>query len=186
MKATYFLPLFIFFIQIANADDILILKNEKVFEGKVIRIKNCGVVFKVDRERYEIPADDIHFIQFGDTVDKVYMDYLKRSETDPDQCLKGWLDAKKYHGKKEVHFILGFLFGPYAMLGTLLAKPTPEKGVNTLSNSVNREQFSDPEYLRCYRQKAKADLITMEAIGHGMMIGVVGVALLVAWGATTN
>lgn len=186
MRKLLFYLLIIILSSPVQANDVLKLKNELVFEGKVTRIKRCTVLFTSNRQRYEIPATEILFIHFGDTDDKVYKDYLIQSEKDPNTCLNGWLDAKNYHGKKEVHFILGFLFGPYAMVATALANPTPQKGVNTMMNSTNKDQFSDPEYLRCYRRKAKAELITMEAIGSVAMLAVVGIALLASWGANSH
>ena len=183
MRILLFLFLIILLSSPVQANDVLKLKNELVFEGKVTRIKRCTVLFTSNRQRYEIPATEILFIHFGDTDDKVYEDYLMQSEKDPNTCLNGWLDAKNYHGKKEVHFILGFLFGPYAIVATALANPTPQKGVNTMMNSTNKDQFSDPEYLRCYRRKAKAELITMEAIGYGALLGLVGIVVLASSGA---
>lgn len=152
------------------AGDILTLNNEMVFEGKVIKIKECAVVFKADGNRYIVPASDIFSIQFEDIEDKVYTDYLAMTEDNPNKCLNGRLDAENYHGKKGGHFVLGVLFGPFAMIGTALANPTPEKGRQTYMLSKNKEQFSDPEYLSCYRKKAKGQLIGMEALGWGAWI----------------
>lgn len=44
---------------VSYAGDILTLKNEMIFEGKVIKIKDCGVVFKANDNSYVIPATDI-------------------------------------------------------------------------------------------------------------------------------
>lgn len=150
------------------AEDILILNNTKQFEGKVTRIKNCMVTFKVQGDKYHIPASDVYSIEFGNKQDKVYTNYLKQLEVDPGKCVKGRLDAAKYHGKKSSHIALGFLFGPFAMLGTALANPTPQKGRLTTRMSENSEMFSDPDYLECYKQKVKGKLIGAEAIGFGI------------------
>ncbi len=152
------------------AGDILTLNNEMVFEGKVIKIRNCEVVFKADGNKYIVPAADIFSIEFEDTQDKVYTDYMQMVGENPEKCLKGRLDAENYHGKKGGHFILGVLFGPFAMIGTALANPTPEKGRRTYLYSKNREQFTDLEYLSCYRKKARGQLIGMEALGWGAWI----------------
>ena len=150
----------------AFAGDIITLNDNKSFEGKVTKIKNCSVVFKADGEKFMIPATDIFSIQFEDVNDKVYTNYLALSDN-AENCLKGRTDAESFHGKEAGHFILGVLFGPFAMLGTLVSNPTPERGKNTYMNSENRELFSDPAYLKCYKNKAKGKLIGMEALGWG-------------------
>ena len=147
------------------AGDILTLNNKMVFEGKVSKIKGCAVVFKTKVNKYIVPASEIYSIQFEKSTDKVYTEYLKIADTDPDKCLNGRLDAENYHGKQVGHFVLGVLFGPFAMIGTAVSNPTPEKGKNTYMMSKNKDQFSDPEYLSCYRKKAKGQLIGMEALG---------------------
>ncbi|MFT5824411.1 MAG: hypothetical protein ACI8ZM_005679 [Crocinitomix sp.] len=152
------------------AGDILKLNNEQQFEGKVKRIKDCSVIFKADGQKYEIPASDIFSLQFENTDDKVYTNYLKMLDQDPNLCMQGRLDAENYHGKKGGHVVLGFLFGPFAMLGTALANPTPAKGKQTYMMSKNKDNFNDLEYLSCYKKKAKGQLIGMEAIGWGAWI----------------
>lgn len=152
------------------AGDILILNNERVFDGKVTKIKNCEVVFMTAGNKYKIPAADILAIEFADPTDKVYTKYMELASEDPNNCLQGNMDAENLHGKKGAHFALGFLFGPFALVGTALANPTPMKGKDTYMLSKNRELFDDPEYLICYRKKARAKLIAMEALGWGTAI----------------
>jgi hypothetical protein len=159
-----------FLAYVSFGADILTLNNEMVFLGKVTRIKNCEVVFRADGKRVIIPASDIFSIQFENTEDKVYTDYLKLAEADPNKCLDGRLDAENFHGKRGGHFILGVLFGPFAMIGTAVANPTPERGKNTYMMSKNKEEFSDSEYLSCYKKKAKGQLVGMEALGWATWI----------------
>lgn len=47
-----------------------------------------------------------------------------------------------------------------------MSNPTPYSSSNTLLLSSNKENFSSPEYLICYKKRAKGKLITMEAIGY--------------------
>jgi hypothetical protein len=152
------------------AGDILTLNNEMVFEGKVTKIKDCAVVFKADGNKYIVPASEIFSLQFENTEDKVYTEYMKMAVGDPNKCLIARFDADNYHGKNGGHFVLVVIFGPFAMIGTALANPTPERGRQTYMRSKNKEQFSDPEYLSCYRKKAKGQLIGMEALGWGAWI----------------
>jgi hypothetical protein len=156
---------------LSTAGDVLILTNEMMFEGKVVKIKGCSIIFKTEDAKYIIPASDIYSIHFENVEDKVYTDYMAMS--DPNKCLNGRLDAEFHHGKKGGHFILGALFGPFAMLGTAIANPTPEKGRKTYMLSQNKDQFSDPEYLSCYKKKAKGQLLAMEALGWAAWILVV-------------
>ncbi len=145
--------------------DILVLNNQMAFEGKVVRIKGCSVVFKAASQKYIIPASDIYCLQFEDVEDKVYTKYLALADSDPSKCLKANDDARLLHGKKGGHYMLGMLFGPFAIVGTLLSNPLPYRGKDTYMLSENRDLFKDPVYLKCYMQRAKSDLILMEILG---------------------
>lgn len=152
------------------AGDILTLTNQMVFEGKVTRIKDCIISFKIDKTTYLVPADDIHSVEFSSPQDKLYTHYLNLPQGDQNKCMSGRLDAEQFHGKKGGHFALGFLFGPFAMIGTALADPTPYKGKTTPMLSQNKEIFNDAEYLSCYKRKAKGQLLGMEGLGWGSAI----------------
>lgn len=170
MKYLIFTLIATLFAFASYAGDVLTLNNEMVFEGKVKKIKDCTVIFKASGKKYVVPADEIFSIEFEDVRNKVYTKYMEIANQDSDKCLQGRLDAENHHGKKGGHFALGVLFGPFAMLGTALANPTPEKGKRTYMMSENKELFSDPEYLSCYKKKAKGQLIGMEALGWGAWI----------------
>ena len=148
-----------------NAKDVLTLKNQQKFEGKILRIKDCSIVFKTNRVKYTIPSDDIYSVEFDNLQNKVYKNYVNRLASGENLCLKAKADAQRFHGKKAGHVILGVLFGPFAIIGTALSDPSPYKSSKTLIRSENREQFNEPEYLICYRKKAKDQLIAMEAVG---------------------
>ncbi len=150
---------------ISIAGDILTLTNQMVFEGKVLKIKDCEVHFKADGQHYIIPTSDISSLEFENTTDKVFTDYVKLADTDPNKCLNGRIDAEAYHGKQGLHFALGVLFGPIAVIGTALSSPTPERGKNTYLMSKNKDQFSDPEYLICYKKKARGKLMSATSLG---------------------
>jgi hypothetical protein len=170
MKRTALLFTAILFVIATFGSDILTLNNQMVFEGKVTKIKNCKIIFRAEGKRYDIPSSEIYSIQFENTADKVYTDYVKMAEGDPDNCLKGKIDALNLHGKSGGHFVLGFLFGPFALIGTLIASPTPINGRYTNMYSKNKELFNDPEYLKCYRRSAKGHLLAMEGLGWGTWI----------------
>ena len=167
------LSIVVFTSVVAFAGDILTLSNNRVFEGNVIRIKKCEIIFKVEGKKHVIPGAEIQSILFEDLNDKVYLDYLSRNMADPDNCLRGATDAQAFHGKKVGHFILGFLFGPFAMIGTAISNPSPLRGRDTYYLSPNKDLFSDPSYLICYKKKAKGQLIAMEALGLGTWLLIV-------------
>lgn len=153
-----------------HAGDVLILTNQKSYQGKVTKIKDCQVVFKSDGDKFIIPATDIYSIEFENKSNKIYLKYLDELTTDPYKCVNGRLDAAQYHGKKSAHIALGFLFGPFAMLGTAMSKPTPQNGQLTAQRSNHAYLFDDPEYLDCYRKRAKGKLIGAESIGFGISV----------------
>jgi len=170
MKSIIVAIVLVFLINHIHGSDIVTLSNSQVYEGKVTKIKHCQVTFKSDGGKYIIPASDIFSIEFENKSDKIYSGYLKEMEQNPQTCVDARLDAYQYHGKKTGHIALGFLFGPFAMLGTALSNPTPEKGVLTSKMSENMDLFSDPDYLNCYKKKAKGRLIGAESIGMGISI----------------
>jgi len=163
-----FIFVFMLLVLGSMAGDILTLSNTFRYEGKVTKIKDCVVTFRIPGGKYKIPIADVHSIKFENANDKVYQQYLEQLEVDPGKCVAGRLDAARYHGKKSSHIAMGFLFGPFAMLGTALSNPTPEKGQLTRKMSENSHLFSDPDYLECYKQKVKGKLIGAEAIGFGI------------------
>lgn len=150
----------------AFAEDVLTLNNQMVFKGDVKKINGCTVTFKAaDGEKYQIPASDIYSVQFENITDKVYTSYLELTEYDPDACMKGSLDADNYHGKAGLHIALGVLFGPFAIIGAAVSNPTPQNGNGTYMMSKNKELFSDPLYLSCYKKKAKGQNVGNTALG---------------------
>lgn len=160
------LPFLLIVITVSSAfsQDVLTLNNEMRFAGTIKKIKDCSLIFKADGEKFEIPVDDIYSIQFEDVGNPIYTDYLAQSSA-RDNCLKASVDANLYHGKKGSHVLLGFLFGPFAMIGTALASPNPYNGKQTIMLSQNPDLFSDAAYLSCYKKKAKRQLIVFEGIG---------------------
>lgn len=153
------------------AGDILTLTNGMTFNGEVKKIKDCEIVFKADNnEKYNIPSTDIYSILFEDVDNKLYVNYLESLQSDPNRCLKGAIDAENYHGKQVGHFVLGVLFGPFAMIGTALSNPIPQNGAHTMSNTKNMNIINDYEYLKCYKKKAKGQLIAAEGMGWAAWI----------------
>lgn len=95
----------------SSAKDILVLNNQSRFSGTVVKIKSCTVHFEADNTVYQIPADDIAFIQFENDQNLI----LEKNQES--KCFKGGGDAKAFHGKVGWHLALGFLFGPLQQSG---------------------------------------------------------------------
>jgi hypothetical protein len=161
---------FVVFMGHEGTADIITLNSLRKMEGKVTKIKHCMITLKTDTGKYQIPAEDIYSIQFEDEQDKVYRKYLSELKVDPSKCVNGRLDAVNHHGKKSGHIAMGFLLGPFAMLGTALSEPTPEKGQTTVELSEHPELLQDPDYVSCYKKKAKGRLIGAESIGFGIAV----------------
>lgn len=153
------------------AGDILTLQNQMSFEGKVLKIKGCDVFFKCEGKKYLVPAEDIFVIEFENTADPVYSSYMASDSLALERCLQGRYDAEMFHGKKGGHFILGFLFGPLAMIGTACANPTPTKAQFFDLLQMEKRKLSSPNYLHCYKQKARRKLVGMEAAGWFAGVG---------------
>jgi hypothetical protein len=157
----------------AQAFDKLTLTNGMQFQGDVVKVKGCSVVFKTEAGKVEVPAKDIYSVEFENPNDEQFVEYIAilDSEGSGDKCMNGQMDADKYHGKKGGHFVLGLLFGPFAVIGTAIgANPTPYNAKNTVALSQNKDQFSDPEYLMCYKKEAKKSLVGMECAGWAVWI----------------
>jgi hypothetical protein len=168
MKKSIFTLAFIVFTIVSSFSDVLTLNNSLMFEGKILKIENCEVTFEASNGiKYLIPVVDIFYIEFENPSDIVYTKHLKLSESDPDKCMKAKIDAENYHGKESLHFALGLLFGPFAIIGAALSKPTPQKGQETYSMSKNKDLFEDPVYLNCYTKRARAKNVQNTVIGWG-------------------
>jgi hypothetical protein len=150
------------------ASDILILKNGKAFEGKVLKIKNTEILFQAGEDAFYIPASDIGALQMPEISKKLQKRYARLNFED--NCLKGRNDAQMYHGKAGLHITLGVLFGPFAIIGAAISGPKPQHGKNTMLMSQNKELFSDAEYLQCYKKKARGQNVGNTAIGWGAWI----------------
>lgn len=182
MKIFLVLILLVFNTISVFAGDLLTTTDHLVFQGKVTQIKDCIVTFKANGKKYEIPAKDIHSIYFERDDDKILIEYLALSESDTNKCLKGSLDAEFLHKRSGEYFLLGFLFGPVALIGAALGNPSPLRGNDTYSKSTNASIFSDPEYLSCYRKRARRDNAKKAALGFASSVLVLPVVFRIILG----
>ncbi len=109
-------------------------------------------------EKYQI-------LYFSHDTTIIYEDTLLTNAEYTDLCIAGQLDAEMYHGKNGAHFALGMLLGGFSLIGTALTSPSPEKGKQTMALSKNKQFFSDPGYRSCYKNKAKGQMLKMNALG---------------------
>lgn len=154
--------------EVSNSD-VLILNNQKVFTGEIVRVKGCDVVFKFNKEKFTIPMADIQALDFANKNSKEYKRFYA-FQLDAESCAKGVNDASAYHGKGGLHFALGALFGPFTVIGAAVSNPTPASGANTAALSSNKELFNDAEYLSCYTKKARGKNVGNSAAGWGAWI----------------
>lgn len=162
------LILFVVIMNSVSANDILTLKNNMHFKGTVLSVNDSLLFFNVERNVYEIPLQDISIVTIQDTSSTAFSDLKALTKDDP--CFAGQVDANRFHGKKGVHFVLGALFGPFAMIGTALCTPTPADGKDTYLMSENQDYFTDSAYLNCYVKAARRQMIKWDAIGWGCWV----------------
>lgn len=65
---------------------------------------------------------------------------------------------------------MGVLFGPFAVIGAALGKPTPYTGKDTVLMSTNKDSFTNPDYLSCYSKKARGQNVTNALLGWAAWI----------------
>jgi hypothetical protein len=149
--------------------DAVILNNQKVFTGEIVRVKGCEVVFRFEGEKFTIPMADIKALDFANVNSNHYKRF-NEFQVDPESCAKAVNDATAYHGKGGLHFALGVLFGPFTVIGAAVSSPSPASGANTAALSANKELFNDAEYLNCYKKKARGKNVGNSAAGWGAWI----------------
>ncbi len=157
--------------------DVIVLKNNMSFQGRIVKVKSCEIVFKTEKGRFNVPLTDVQIVDFAEQNEKMNKQF-NAYQMDPESCAKGVTDAQDFHGKGGLHFALGVLFGPFTVIGAAIAGPTPASGSNTALLSPNKELFSDPEYLHCYKKKARGKNVLNAALGWGAIT----VVLLIAGG----
>lgn len=158
-----------------NMNDVVTLTNQMSFKGQIKKVNPCSVIFKTEEGKVEIPAEDVNSLVFSEESGKAYRKYMQQ-ENYGDACFKGQTDASQYHGKVGQHIAWGILFGPFGVIGAAVANPTPMKGNETLMMSKNKDLFSDPGYLTCYKKQAKKKNVLTTCAGWGMWI-LLGLAL---------
>jgi len=149
--------------------DAVILNNQRVFTGEIVRVKGCEVVFRFNGEKFTIPMADIKALDFADVSSRHYRKF-NEFQADPESCAKAINDATAYHGKGGLHFALGALFGPFTVIGAAISKPSPASGSQTALLSNNKELFNDAEYINCYSKKARGNNVGNSAAGWGAWI----------------
>jgi hypothetical protein len=159
----------IFFCNFLFSEDILVLKNDMIFKGEIIKIKKNKIIFSAEHKEYMIPNRDVFGVYFEDEDNPIYLHLLKYKDGDEYydslKCIKGRMDAKSFHGKGFGNFALGFFFGVFGLVGCIVSNPGIENGSKTKIMSQNKELFNDSEYLECYKEKAKNKSVVNAGIG---------------------
>jgi hypothetical protein len=167
MKKLYSLTIIFFLCFALQAADVVTLKNQQKFEGKITKINPSSVEFKAARNCYEIPLTEIDAIAFSNSNNPILIALLDDSLS-VDNCMKGRKDAKKLIYKLPGFVFLGMLGGPFPLIFIKFSKPLPQKEPIIFSRSENKVLFDDPAYLDCYQKQVKKQ--NMLAVGVGWTI----------------
>jgi hypothetical protein len=167
MKKLYSLTIIFFLCFALQAADVVTLKNQQKFEGKITKINPSSVEFKVTRNSYEIPFAEIEAIELSNANNPIIIALLDDSLS-VDNCMKGRKDAKKLIYKLPGFVFLGMLGGPFPLIFIKFSKPLPQKEPIIFSQSENKVLFDDPAYLNCYQKQVKKQ--NMLAVGVGWTI----------------
>jgi hypothetical protein len=167
MKKLYSLTIIFFLCFALQAADVVTLKNQQKFEGKITKISTNSLEFKAARNCYEIPLTEIEAIAFSNANNPILIALLDDSLT-VDNCMKGRKDAKKLIYKLPGFVFLGMFGGPFPLIFIKFSKPLPQKEPMITSRSENKVLFDDPAYLNCYQKQVKKQ--NMLAVGVGWTI----------------
>ncbi|MCF8202252.1 MAG: hypothetical protein K9J18_04105 [Crocinitomicaceae bacterium] len=167
MKKLHSLTIIFFLCFALQAADVVTLKNQQKFEGKITKISTNSLEFKAARNCYEIPLTEIEAIAFSNANNPILIALLDDSLT-VDNCMKGRKDAKKLIYKLPGFVFLGMFGGPFPLIFIKFSKPLPQKEPMITSRSENKVLFDDPAYLNCYQKQVKKQ--NMLAVGVGWTI----------------
>ncbi len=94
---------------------------------------------------------------------EVYDLNSRQVELDNLICILATNDAITYHGKTEIHFVLGFFTGPPGVLYTYFRKYGLSE--RTRHVSENKHLFETQIYFDCYTQTVQKRLFLMSLLG---------------------
>jgi len=128
------------------------------FNGEIIKVKDCFVDFRSsDGQKYRIPGYDIMGYRLEDPMSKWEEALLEMIVNPEENCMAGRMDAAVFHKRKFGNFVGGILLGPFWVIGAAIWSPDPGSGRDTYIMSDNKDLFSDPYYLDCYKRKARSN-----------------------------
>jgi hypothetical protein len=152
----------------------------KYFTGEITKVKDCYVHFKhTDGTRSRIPGNAIGAYYMSDLSPKgEEMDMALRTMIlDPTRsCQAGTSDADLYHKRFAGNFAGGMLLGVFWVIGAAVSNPSPMRGQQTMMMSDNKDLFTNPYYLNCYKKKARSKNVIAALAGWGTWILLVAIA----------
>jgi hypothetical protein len=167
VKKLYSLTIIFFLCVALQAADVVTLKNQQKFEGKITKINPSSVGFNVARNSYEIPFAEIEAIELSNANNPIIITSVDDSLT-IENCIKGQKDAKKLFYKLPGYVFLGMFGGPFPLIFIKFSKPLPQKEPFVTARSENKVLFDDPAYFNCYQKQVKKQ--NMLAVGVGWTI----------------
>jgi len=165
----------------STASDTLVVDRNHMFTGKILNVSDRNVYFETQQKIYKIPTKNIHTLIFADTLDPVFISYIK-SKTD-NNCALGRKDAHKFYSRFEF-IAAGLLLGPLAIRLVEFSEPTLNN--RTKENSKNSELFNNTDYLHCYITEAKRKNLLHAKIGCGLQSAIGCIVIGIGVGNLTD
>lgn len=168
MKKIFFLMLLFFSVNMF-ADIVTI--DGRQYNVEINRIQRNKVLFTLGNDAYVVPMGKIDMI-YLDGANSTFAksaEVLNQIVSKENPCLLGTTDAQS-RGKTTVNVIGGMLFGPFALIHKALKDFHPMKDIETVAVSSNRDLVDNPNYIQCYRKKARTKALTETAGGWATWI----------------
>lgn len=171
MKKGLFLTL-LFFSANMFADIVTI--DGRQYNVEINRIQPKKVLFTFGNDTYVVPMNkiDMIYLEGSNSTFAKSAEVLNQIVSEGNPCLLGTTDAQS-RGKTTVNVIGGVLFGPFALIHKALKDFHPMKDIETITVSGNKDLVDNPNYIQCYRKKAKTKALTETAGGWATWILIV-------------
>jgi len=155
--------------QVAISKDIIHLKNGERIKTHIIQI-DSGMLITQKGKTHELrhySTEDVEIIYLDENNQAMKSLVANNIQQSIDiKCEEGKADATVYHKRGFGNFCLGFLFGPFGVIGTAIGTPrSPD-----YTKIPNKENLENANYLNCYKKKAKGKNVGAAFAGWGAII----------------
>jgi hypothetical protein len=152
--------------------DSIILNSGRELKVIIVDIKTNLLSYKKNKrsEVQILNAKDVAFIRIDERnilIRNLIQEEMKnQSPVDETKMLEGKLDATNFHQRGFGNFCLGFLLGPFGVVGTAIGRPRNPDYVMT----PNKDNLSNPDYLKGYKRRARGKNVTNALGGWAAVI----------------